>query len=150
MKSYELLKSLESEEDYLFHGSENPDLKTLEPRQAYTVVNGIKENDDRPAVHASPFSDIAVIMSLMNEKNCPDGFDSGFSSNGDKLELWTTRESLNNLRDDVKGYVYVFSKDDFTKRTTSQWIAYNSVSPIKIIEVMKSDLSKDIQIKDEI
>ena len=36
-----ILKSLEAEGKYVFHGSGNADLKALEPRQAYNYENDI-------------------------------------------------------------------------------------------------------------
>ena len=68
MSSRQLLEKLEAEDKYVFHGSENPGLKFLEPRQAYTIVNRLKENDDKPAVHASSNIDIAIFMGMINQK----------------------------------------------------------------------------------
>ena len=143
----EILKNLESEGKYVFHGSEKPGLEYLEPRQAHDVVDGVEKSDDNPGVHASPFSDIAILMAMVNMKNCPNGFDSGFGNPDNKLTLTVSRQGLDQLTDNSSGYVYVFSKNDFTKRGHLQSISYKKVLPIRIIEVKKSDLPNDIKIE---
>jgi len=144
----EILKNLEAEGKYVFHGSENPDISALEPRQAYTVVEGQKVEDEKPAVHASPLSDVAILMSLINLKNCPHGFDSGFHSNQEgKLVMHATQEALDQLDSDSRGYVYVFKKEDFVPRGRTQAISYQEVKPVQIIEVTKEDLSEEIEVR---
>lgn len=144
----EILLNLESEGKYVFHGSDNPYLEILEPRQAYTMVEGEKEDDDKPGVHASPFVDIAILMAIINQKNCKDGFNSGFERENGKLILSVDQKALDQLDDTSAGYVYVFAKEDFIPRGGSQAISYVSVNPIRMIEVKKEDLSKDIVIED--
>jgi len=144
----EILKNLEVEGKYVFHGSENPNITALEPRQAYTIVDGEKVEDEKPAVHASPLSDVAILMALVNLKNCPSGFDSGFQSNKEgKLEMHATKEAFDQLTSESRGYVYVFLKEDFTPRGRTQAISYVEAVPLQIIEVRKEDLSKDIEVR---
>lgn len=143
----EILKNLETEGKYVFHGSENPNISALEPRQAYTIVDGQKVEDEKPAVHASPFADIAIEMALINIKNCPEGFNSGFERKDEKLILYCSQQGLDQLNENSRGYVYVFSKDDFTPRGRSQAISYVEVKPLQIIEVAEGDLSEDIEVR---
>lgn len=144
----ELLKNLEAEHAFVFHGSENPNISKLEPRQAYTMVEGQRVEDEKPAVHASPLSDIAILMALINRKNCPNGFDSGFQSNQEgKLIMHATQEALDQLTSDSRGYVYVFSKDVFTPRGRTQAVSYQEVKPLQIVEVTKGDLSEEIEVR---
>jgi hypothetical protein len=143
----EILLNLEAEDKYVFHGSENPHLDILEPRQAHTIIDGEKENDDEPAVHASRFADIAILMALVNMKNCKEGFESGFRYEG-KVILSADKKALGQLDSSSVGYVYVFEKDDFESRGMSQSISYEPVRPIRIIEVKKEDLSTDLEITD--
>jgi hypothetical protein len=144
------LESLEAEHKYVFHGSGNPHLKFLEPRQAYSWVRGKKTEDDKPAIHASPFSDIAIFMGLINEENCPKGLESEFSYDGGKLRFSVSQRSLDQLDDkSAKGYVYVFAKEDFVPRDRYQFISYRAVKPLFMIEVEKADLPGAIEIKVE-
>lgn len=144
----EKLKKLETEGKYVFHGSENQGISVLEPRQAYTVVEGKSIEDDKPAVHASPLSDIAIFMSLVNSKNCPKGFDSGFEYRNGKLVLYASRESLDQLNENSRGFVYVLPNNQFVQRGKVQSIAYDKIEPFEVIEVTKDDLPKDIEIRE--
>lgn len=141
----ETLLNLEAKGEYVFHGSEN-NLDTLEPRQAHTVVDGEKQDDDEPGVHASPFADIAILMALINSTNCKEGFESGFSYEDGKVILSVDQKGLDQLDESSVGYVYVFPKKDFKPRGMSQAISYKHVKPIEIITVKKEDLSKDVEV----
>lgn len=143
----ERLKSLELENRYVFHGSENPNISVLEPRQAYTVVDGENLEDDKPAIHASPISEIAIFMAIVNMKNCPLGFNSGFEHRNSKTILHASKESLDQLNENSKGYVYVLPKEDFSPRGAVQSISYKESSPLQIVEVTKSDLPKEIEVR---
>ena len=143
----EVLLNLESENKYVFHGSENPHLEMLEPWQAHTVVEGEKQDDDQPGVHASQFADIAILMALVNTQNCKEGFESGFRYEG-KVILSVNQKALDQLDEASVGYVYVFAKEDFVPRGMSQSISYVPVKPLKIIEVKKEDLSIDLELTD--
>ncbi len=146
----ERLKSLEAEHRYVFHGSGNPRLIFLEPRQAYSWVGDKKKKDDKPAIHASPFSDIAIFMGLINEKNCPQGLESEFSYDGEELHFSASQRSLDQLDDKgAKGYVYVFAQKDFLPRDRYQFISHHAVKPLFVIEIEKADLPGDIEIKVE-
>lgn len=146
MTKLEELKQLELEGKFVFHGSEDSNINVFEPRQAYTFENGKEVEDDKPAVHASSFVDVAILMALINRKNCPGGFDSGFEYKDGKAVLHISQRGLDQLNDDTRGYVYVFSKEDFTPRGKLQSISYGEVKPIKVIEVSKDDLPKDIKV----
>ena len=47
---------------------------------------------------------------------------------------------------DSNGYVYVFNKSDFKERSTSEWISYKEVKPIKMVEVQWSNFTQEINI----
>jgi hypothetical protein len=146
----EILKNLETENEYVFHGSENPHLEFLEPRQAFTIIDGKKVEGDKPAVHGSQFCDIAIFMGLINEKNCPEGFSNTFSYEGGKeLTFSASQQALDQLGESARGYVYVFAKEDFIPRGGAQLISYNEVKPLRIVEVGKADLPENIEIKGE-
>ena len=141
----EILKKLESEGKYVFHGSEDGSLKTLEPRQAYTFKGKEEVPDGKPAVHASPFTDVAIFMAIINKRNCPKGFSSGF--NKTSFVLHASKETLEQLNEGSVGYVYVFSKDEFVFRNDTEVVSYTEVTPLKIVEVKKEDLSDTIEIR---
>lgn len=144
----EILKNLEELNIYVFHGSENPGISVLEPRQAYTRIAGAKVEDDKPAIHASPLSDIAILMALVNINNCPNGFNSGFERRGEKLVLCCSQQGLDQLNENSRGYIYVLSKDDFIPRGKSQAISYTGSKPLRVVEVRKEDLSEDLEIRE--
>jgi len=154
MSGKEQLHALESEDKYVFHGSENrtPDLNFLEPRQAYNTKDGIQEHDGDPAVFASSRADYAIMMALINNSNCPKGYRSSASSkqkeNGELfLTLRTSKDSFLQLNDESFGYVYVFDKNLFQRKGSGvEYISKVTISPINKIKVMKSDLSSDIDI----
>ncbi len=143
----EILLILESEGQWVFHGSEDllPADEMFDPQQAYTFDGNIKIKDDKPAVHASPFADIAILMALINKKNCPAGYDSGFEYT-DALHVSASQTALDQLDEKTAGYVYVFAKDNFVQRSPSQSIAYLPVLPIESIRVTKTDLSPDLEV----
>jgi hypothetical protein len=146
----EILKNLEVENKYVFHGSEDPHLESLEPRQAFTMIDGKKVEDDKPAVHASQFCDIAIFMGLINEKNCPEGFRNTFSYEGGKgLTFSASQQALDQLGENAKGYVYVFAKEDFISRGRAQLVSYREVKPLRVVEVGNADLPENIEIKGE-
>ncbi len=145
----EKLKILEAEDKYVFHGSSNSHLESLEPRQAYTIIDGKKVEDDKPAVHASQFCDIAIFMGIFNKSNCPDGFKSEFSyKEGEGVTFYASQEGLDQLNENTRGYVYVFAKEDFDLRGRAQLISYNEVKPLQIVVVNKADLPDGITIKE--
>ncbi len=143
----EILLNLEVENKYVFHGSETAGIDMFEPRQSYVFIDGKDEKDDEPAVHASQFSDIAILMALINKENCKQGFRCGFRYE-DRIILSVTQKSLEQLDESSIGYVYVFAKEDFKPREISQSISYVPVKPIRMVVVKTSDLSTDLEIKD--
>lgn len=143
----EILENLEAEGSYLFHGAMNPDLKTLEPRQAYNFIGVEHIADDKPAVHASPLADVAIFVGMMNEYNCPKGYDTSCGNEGEDIIFAATQVTLDQLNENSRGYVYVVPKDSFTPRSIAESISYSSVIPIQVVEVRKSDLPKNIKIK---
>lgn len=140
------LHQLENAGIWVFHGSEDK-IDELEPRQAYNTKDGKKVEDDEPAVHASPMVDIAIMMAIINIKNCPRGFNSGFEYRKGKLILHASKESLVQLENDSFGYVYVLPKKDFKPRGIIQSISYAKSRPYEIIKVKKIDLP-EIEIRE--
>ncbi len=141
----ESLQDLEMENKYVFHGSGTGDIEIFEPRQSYVFINGKDEKDDEPAVHASEFSNIAILMALVNKENCKEGFRCGFKYEN-KVILSVTQKSLSQLNESSEGYVYVFSKDNFKARYVSELVSYVPVKPVMVVKVRVEDLSTDLEI----
>lgn len=116
----EKLQSLEASGKYLFHGSEDPNIDSFEPRQAHNYRGGVQEPDGEPAVFASDKADYAILMALVNKKNCPKGYESSAGTVDDEkgnivLQLKAKKSALEQLNDESFGYVYIFDKDAFVK-----------------------------------
>ena len=145
LTNLEKLKNLEKQSTYVFHGSENI-IEEFEPRQAYTFIDGEKIIDGRPAIFASSFLDYAIFMSVINDVNCPKGFRSGCLYHENKLKFKATKETVDQLDENSKGYVYVFNKSDFEKRNESEYICYKKIKPVEKFEVNWDYFTKEIDI----
>ena len=147
----EELQSLEAEDKYVFHGSDNPDIDSFEPRQAYNYKNNVKEPDGDPAIFASSKADYAILKALINKKNCPGGHNSSVSSsqkeNGEvSLTLKASRDSIEQLNDESYGYVYIFNKDAFQREEGAEYTSKVPVSSVKKVRVTKTDLPPHLEI----
>ncbi len=109
--------------------------------------------DGDPAVFASNRADYAILMALINEHNCPDGYQSyaGVCSNeiGEiVLELKVRKDGFEQLSDDSSGYVYIFNKSDFVPREGMpvEFVSKAGVTPVSKIIVKRSDLPPCIEV----
>lgn len=142
------LENLEKEGVYLFHGSSQPALEVLEPRQSYTIPEGQSERvlDGEPAVAASPYIDIAIFRALVHGES---SFTSSVS--GDKpaqLSFIASKEALQEAKQ-TKGYIYVLSRDAFSPRGHEkgmEWRAHEPVKPLEIVEVDFEDLPQQLSV----
>ncbi len=155
----EILKGLESEGLYIFHGSMNGNIEILEPRQSKHAdlrVSTEMINDGEPAVSATPYSEIAIFRSIMRGSNL------GVNDLTTKFEIVdgnvgfhvSTMEAIEKAKD-KNGYVYVFNKSDFqpydrngnVNEKNMEWRSYKPVKPIQVIEVNFGDLPDMEKIK---
>jgi hypothetical protein len=149
-----LLEKLESENNWVFHGSGIESLAQLDPRQAYDHKRDetgevILIPDGLPAVFCSQSVDIAIFMAVLNDNNLFNGARTGFSvGDNEVLEFRATPGVLERLKDEGYGYVYVFSKEKFTPRSNIETLSYSSVIPDKVIKVTKKDLPNNIETKE--
>jgi len=136
------LRRLEKTGEYLFHGSPDKDIQILEPRQAYTWINGEKTEDGDPGVAATPYLDIAIFRSLIQAG-------SQFSVDGDELSFSATKEAQEIAKNKV-GYVYVLPRNFFKPKNgyplAMDWRCEKNVKPINIVEVQYKDLPKNIKL----
>jgi len=149
----EELHALEKTGEFVFHGSPFKS-EILEPKQAYNHEKneqGEYEDipDGRPAVFASPSAGAAIFMAVVNHTNAPLGSWAGFTYNNEKghFGFRATKETMNQVGEQAVGYVYVFEKNKFVVGEANEPVAYEAVSPFKVIEVRKEDLPS-IEIKD--
>ncbi|MFA5934760.1 MAG: hypothetical protein WC827_02660 [Candidatus Paceibacterota bacterium] len=142
MTNKEEILELETQGDFLFHGSSEK-LDFLEPRQAYTLKDNQKVEDGKPAVFASIYSDIAIFMALINKENIKATFKSGYGFSNNKQEFRLTKEVKDKLTN-LKGYLYVFNKSEFQQKNHAEYVSFRIVRPIKILEINESFLPKDI------
>lgn len=149
----EELHSLEKTGEYVFHGSPFK-MDVLEPQQAFNHVKKESgESDDvpdgDPSVFASPSADAAIFVAVVNHTNASLGSWAGFTYNEKRghFGFRATKETMDQIGDEAVGYVYVIGKDKFEIGDVNEPVAYEAVSPLKVIEVRKSDLP-EIEIKD--
>lgn len=149
----EKLKNLEAEGKYVFHGSENSNIDLFEPRQAYNYKTGTKEPDGEPAVFASSEADYAIVMSLINKKNCPNGFHSSLGTSlnekGEEyLCIRISKKAIEQLDENSIGYVYFFDKNNFVQsgKRKVEYKSMSEVPSIDVVAVTKADLPPNIEI----
>ena len=149
----QILQNLEKTGRYVFHGSPFR-IDKFEPRQAHQSIK--KENgeiekipDGEPAVFTSPFADTAIFMAVISKKNAPLGMYSGFSadSKSNNVKFRATKETMNQIKDEASGYVYVFEKEKFKERNFNESVSHEEVEPVMFIEVTKKDLP-EIEVRD--
>lgn len=148
-KNFERLKVLELDNEYVFHGS-GISITELEPRQAYSWVDGLKEADGLPAVYASDRIDYAIFMALFNQHNCKRSATSSCSFQFGELIFGASAETLEQLSDTSVGYVHVLSRRDFELRGGCEWRCEKRISPIEVIQVNRSDFTPTINLIEHI
>lgn len=137
------LRELESKGVYLFHGSGSI-VEEFEPKQAHTMINGQYTPDGEPAIFASPFLDYAIFVALINMNNCPRGFRFGTSYEDGELKFRATQETLDQVNESSRGYVYVFNRSDFVERNPDEWVSYRKLRPLERVEVSWLDFKHPV------
>ncbi|MFA7319738.1 MAG: hypothetical protein WC022_04045 [Parcubacteria group bacterium] len=143
-KNRERLLELEKTGNYVFHGSQSI-IEILEPRQAggHSDETGKWEDDGKPAVFATPYADLAIFRSLINDKD----FENKFGMKGDGWYVTVDKKLIERAKDRI-GKVYVLDKSKFNPDSFIgiQCRSEESVIPLEVIEVNIDDLPKDIEI----
>ena len=142
------LELLQLDEQFVFHGSGLKILE-LEPRQAHTVIEGVKTPDGEPSVYASDLVDYAIFMALINKENCPRSTRSSCSFESGRLIFGATQDTLDQLRENAIGYVHVLHRNAFELRGGCEWFSTKLQKPYEIIEVSRADFTEPINIIDE-
>lgn len=152
----ERLEELAKTGEYVFHGS-GVKLESLEPRQqtSFNSKTGQTELDGNPAICATENPDIAIFRALTNKQRAIQlgikNYYTHFDMNNGQASFGGNEASIDIARrPDIKGYVYVFSKNDFQPHNDLEVRAYRKLKPVFTIEVKASDLPKNIEITKEI
>ena len=124
---------------YLFHGSPY-EIDILEPRKSNDSEN--KENEDHAIFLTSWFINAAAYAVRNKLKEINEYYDFSMNNNG---ELPAMNFQVENLPDDLYGYVYVFDKTvDMIKDNyeyTTQYRCYHELRPIDVVKVYYKDFA---------
>ncbi len=136
---------------YLYHGSPNPDIEQLEPRQAIHHGNP----DGEPAVCAGKNLQDSIFISLFNRSRLedPNTGASGWSRDKGGPTKYTATRNVIEIANRSKGYLYLLNPDDF------DWVVLNDpihdkkrelrsftpVKPLAKIEVTVSDFDQEVK-----
>lgn len=131
---------------YVFHGT-GEDIDALEPQQAHTYVEGVRQNDGPAAVFASSSADYAIFFAVMSRKNCPLGrkasvADFEFKDDTYRLHFRASAGTLSQIDDSSFGWVYVFDRTQFHLRQEGgiEYANRQPVKPLKKFKVTRKDL----------
>ncbi len=124
---------------YLFHGSPY-EIDILETRKSTDAQN--KENEDYAVFLTSWFINATAYAFRNKLKEMNEHYDFSMNHNGG-LPAMIFR--VDNLPDDLYGYVYVFNKtDDMIKdnhECTTQYRCYHELRPIDVVKVYYKDFA---------
>lgn len=138
------LKELERQGKYVFHGS-GKRIEQLEPRQAFTTVDGQSIKDGEPAIHASELIDYAIFMALI-DVNWKEGCRASCSYDNEKLTFGATQFTLDLISESTTGFVHVLEREKFEHRIGIEWRSYSIAKPVGIIEVVLADFQNVITV----
>ena len=124
---------------YLFHGSPY-EIDNLEPRKSNDSEN--KENEDYAIFLTSWFINATAYAFRNKLKEINEYYDFSMNNNG---ELPAMNFQVENLPEDLYGYIYVFDKtDDMIKDNheyTTQYRCYHELRPIDVVKVYYKDFA---------
>lgn len=145
--SKERLKELEESGNYVFHGT-TEETVSLEPRQAYTDIEGVPTPRGNPSVFASHEIEIPIFRSIFHESRyraLEGSYSVGFADHEDgHIDLYAN-EAVVDLCKDVHGFVYVFDRNQFNHREGVEWISEQEVRPVAVFKTTIADIGLPIQ-----
>jgi hypothetical protein len=136
---------------YLYHGSPNPNIDQLEPRQA------IHHNkpDGKPAVCAGKNLQDSIFISLFNRSRLedPSSGASGWSRDSGGPTTYTATKNVIEIANNSKGYLYLLNPDDFdwvvledpVHKKKRELRSLSPVVPLSKIEVTISDFQHEVK-----
>ncbi|HEY9755504.1 MAG TPA: hypothetical protein V6C97_10105 [Oculatellaceae cyanobacterium] len=138
------LIELERHGSYVFHGS-GKSHKQLEPRQAYTVVDGQSVKDGDPAIFASELVDYAIFMALIGV-NWIKGCRASCNFENNRLIFGANQLTIEQLTDSTIGFVHVLERRKFEPRGGIEWLCKSVVKPSQVLQVSVDDFHRTINI----
>ena len=125
---------------YLFHGTAH-EVEKLELKQSTDSEN--KDNEDNAVFLTSSIYTAAAYAFSRRLKEINDHYSFSMNNNG---ELPAMIFEVDNLPDDLYGYIYIFDKsDDMIKDSheyTTQYRCYHNLIPQKVIKVNYKDFEE--------
>ena len=125
---------------YLFHGTAH-EIEKLECRQSYDNEN--RDNEDNAVFLTSSFYNAAAYAFSRRLKEINEHY--SFSMNNDG-ELPVMTFEVDNMPDDLYGFIYIFNKDDSmfkdNHQSTTQYRCYHDLIPQKVVKVYYKDYEK--------
>lgn len=131
-----ILRQLEAENRYIFHGTHTAGIEEFEPRQPQDWTSGKPLDHGMKSVVGTTSVEIPIFRALVNKDW------TGWSSDGNSFEA--SKIALQEA-EGGKGYVYVFDRNEF-EQFEGEWRAYKPVKPLRVIEVKAEDLPSGIQV----
>lgn len=130
---------------YVFHGTPFKIEGPLEPRQAFS--HG--KPDGPPGVAASKRADVSIFRSIISsarDKAAGRNHHSSWSGEGNDITFKSWPDQIRRAYDENhKGFVYVFSADDFHDYSGSEVRSEEPVNPVYCIPTSVEDLPDGIQ-----
>ena len=125
---------------FLFHGTAH-EIEKLELRQSIDSEN--KDNEDNAVFLTSSFYTAAAYAFSRRLKELNEHYSFSMNNNG---ELPAMVFEVDNLPDDLCGYIYIFEKsEDMIKdnhQFTTQYKCYHDLKPQKIIKINYKDFEE--------
>jgi len=145
-KSKKRLMLLEKRGEVVFHGSPY-NIEVLEPRQAYNrnKQTGKMEKDGKPAVFATPYTEVAIFRSLIDHNSVKGSSSSQFGMNGNEFSFSATKNLFDQTRKNI-GRIYILDKKKFHTFEGMQCKSFKKILLLEVIEVTFEDLPKKIEI----
>jgi hypothetical protein len=126
--------------NYLFHGTAH-ELEKLECRKSIDTIN--KDNEDNAVFLTSSFYTAAAYAFSRRLKEINEHYSFSMNNNG---EIPAMTFEVDNLPDDLHGYVYVFDKsNDMIKDNrdyTTQYRCHHDLIPQKVIKIYYKDFEE--------
>ena len=122
---------------YLFHGSPNPELEELIPKQSLDTKEPDSWNTDK-AVFATSEPAAAVIFSLIDTEKLKESGEWSVKWEGNKTITTLPKQWIETLKKQ-KGYVYVLEKESFKEKLYKQYKSKKGVTPIDKLAVTLND-----------
>ncbi len=135
----EYMKQNIFEPTYLFHGSPL-EIEQLELRQSNDSEN--KDNEDYAIFLTSWFLNAAAYAFRDKLKEFNKHWSFSINNNG---QLPAMEFEVDNIPEDLMGYIYIFKKDEFmikdNHENTTQYRCYHNLKPIDVVQVYYKDFA---------